>query len=495
MNKRKLNLAGDSDDKDVAIGPGSRKRLRTKKLAQLDTNVLEVLSEDSDSECESGTGSRKPSHRAFSHVSVCGPAFPRCCYEGWKPPLPATPETQALAELERAYNRSLESTPESTEYTIFILDDFTIYRGKHKTHENQLSTLDRLKNRGGFDELVFDGVLSAGGEQRFVEGVCFETVTIEGYGDPEVTDVTDKVCIQSYGAKKRGIWYQLGRPANEYRRFFEPFLWLVQFTKYFVDYLLENENVALQHFHRNFYGFVFERYSERGSFNSWIASCKLRDFRTTIAAHVGFLWKECHSIDDMETGLLKHRIWSEVNPFSLGAIPRQPQVERRTLVTPFAYECFKHMYFAGHLESRDFLHTQTRAMVAERKRQLHLAPLWTANRRSTGLLTPRSMEDELQLSTLNVGKGDVVCVRPDATGWKSTSSIWYAYVQNLRSVASSQRLDVIWLYEPKDTTLGGAFYPYPNEVSRIRWKKLPVISPSSHRSRVCSPAMVVHRLR
>lgn len=402
-------------------------------------------------------------YRTLSHVSVCGPAFPRSCYEGWTPPLSATSEAEALAELKYAHQRG-EATTEAAGYITFILDDFTIHRGEHKSHAYQLCSLDRLNNRRGFNELAFDGVLSTGEERRFVEGVRFETLAIEGYGDLDVTDMRGHICIRSREATKQNVWYQLGKPSNEYRRFFNSFLWLSQFTKYFVDYLLENEHVTLQHFHRDFYEWLFERYSTCDDFTSWLSMCNLRDFRTTVAAYVGFLWKECHSIDDNDSGLLKHRIWGEVDPAQLSAIPRQQQREKHTIVTPFAYDCFKHMYFSGHLEARKFSDHRTRAMVARRKQELNLTPLWTEDREVAGLMTPTSMPDESQPTTLNVMECDVISIRPDTKGWRSTSSTWYAYVQGTRSSSGTTKLDVIWLYEPQDTTLGKAYYPYGNEL-------------------------------
>jgi DNA (cytosine-5)-methyltransferase 1 len=60
-----------------------------------------------------------------------------------------------------------------------------------------------------------------------------------------------------------------------------------------------------------------------------------------------------------------------------------------------------------------------------------------------------------------------VCVDPNADDqWKrSKATIWYAYVQRVHQYSKGQvKLDVLWLYEPSDTTLGNSYYPFANEL-------------------------------
>jgi DNA (cytosine-5)-methyltransferase 1 len=72
-----------------------------------------------------------------------------------------------------------------------------------------------------------------------------------------------------------------------------------------------------------------------------------------------------------------------------------------------------------------------------------------------------------QVDHLKIRQGDVVCTSPNANdNWKrSKSEVWYAYVSGLHTDKKGHTtLDVLWLYEPSDTTLGDAYYPFHNEL-------------------------------
>ncbi|KAF2487060.1 S-adenosyl-L-methionine-dependent methyltransferase [Neohortaea acidophila] len=423
------------------------------------------LEEESEADEDSDSDSEPPPkriRRAFSHVRVCGPQFPRSQYENWDYPLPITSEADAIDEL------STLST-EPLEYEYLTLDDFSIYLLDKGNHALTLTTLDRLQNSKGHDELLFNGVLTTRNQRLYAEGVRFSVVTIDGYGDS--ADVQGHVCIQSLMTKKTNIWYRLGRPAAEYKRFYDPFLYVAQFTKYFVEYLLQSERlVTIDDFRRNFFAWLFVGNSSQPCFQAWLAKANLRDFRTTVVAHVGFLLKECSSID---TELLKHTIWSEINPWELTAIARQPNREKKTVVTPFVYDCFQSMYFATEMESRGITNAEVLKCMKARKRALGLTPVPrirhpdhaatppTPARIDSGLLTPRSLSGSPTRNKMAVAKGDVVGLAPDLSSrWKSESATWYAYVQNIHN----DKLDVLWLYEAQDTTLGNANYPFSNEL-------------------------------
>ncbi|KAK3709022.1 hypothetical protein LTR37_011186 [Vermiconidia calcicola] len=236
-----------------------------------------------------------------------------------------------------------------------------------------------------------------------------------------------------------------------------------------MDYLLNTENVTLRDFRWSFYKWLNARYRHVSTFQSWHAECgNLRDFRTQVAAHVGYLWKEGYSIwqDDRSTGLIKHPIWGEVDPERLRGISSRKNKEQRTIVTPFTYECFKHMYFRDHLESRDVTDDAVLAQISARKAALGLTPLGALQAPDANLLTPKSMPDTVGDGIIAVHPGDVVCVEGDSNGpWKAASTMtWYAFVLAVRPFQETVCLDVIWLYEPVHTTLGKASYPFPNEL-------------------------------
>jgi DNA (cytosine-5)-methyltransferase 1 len=190
----------------------------------------------------------------------------------------------------------------------------------------------------------------------------------------------------------------------------------------------------------------------------WL-STRLRHFGTSAAAWVSYLHKECFSIDDEESKLLEHPIWTEIGPV-LNAIKRRPtptEGNDATVVTPFVRRCFDGMYFASHLRTKK-PSDKVLAAIVRRKQELCLTP-WDA----AEVPQPRARQSN---RLLNVQQGDVVCVSPNADDqWKrSKAKVWYAYVQNVRYNSKGQtELDVLWLYEPSDTTLGNAFYPFENE--------------------------------
>ena len=144
MNKRKLPIRASSEDEELATESGTgTKRLRRRKDLEggPHTNGLEIFDELSDHESEASSDEkpRASTFRTLSHISGCGPAFPRSHYQGWTPPLPPTTERKAIYELNEAFNQQCVLMNLQPEYTFFKLDNFSIYRPEHRTHAHQLS--------------------------------------------------------------------------------------------------------------------------------------------------------------------------------------------------------------------------------------------------------------------------------------------------------------------------------------------------------------------
>ncbi|RMY91212.1 hypothetical protein D0861_03230 [Hortaea werneckii] len=392
-----------------------------------------ILSKDPSTPKRRSTG-----RRVLSHVIANGPAYPRSMYEGWEPPIPAVPEAQAIEELRSAHTRLHARDEESPEFTYFELDDFSIFRpvskgmGTAAPPTGELVTLDRLQVHHG-DYFLFDGKLSCGAVRHYVRKVPFRVLTIDGYGDDEVASVSGRICLQSFHGRAKQVWYRLGDPSSVYHRFYAPFLWLAHFTKYFVDYLLETERVALSHFRSAFMDWLGRRWATNPAFRSWLSQVDFTDFRTT------------------------------VNRDALTAIAEQPNLETETVVTPFVHNCFKRMYFHKQMRARPLANPEVKAKVEARKARLGLTPLEHTQSESEVLVlaTAASAQD-----LTDIQKGDVICVEPDEQSrWKSEASVWYAYVQRIRITRSGRKhLDILWLYQVGDTTLGAAYYPFTNEL-------------------------------
>ncbi|PPJ59471.1 hypothetical protein CBER1_02424 [Cercospora berteroae] len=392
-------------------------------------------------------------------------AYPHWMYRDSQ--LKASKEHRAVASLQIAFHGAYPPTQEvRSEYTYFTLDDFTIYQLPGVAwHANELVTLEKL-TMARKSEFLFAGTLSFGNRRTFVKDISFDVLTLE-YGD-DSRPWSDRVCIQSRIAKEQGFYYKLGQPALEYQRFYTPFLILAQFTDYFIEYMCEHENITIAHFRSGFWLWLQAAHSEDATFRAWHKRIRLLDFRTLVAVNVDFLWKECWDIDSQSAGtseptaLCENPLWGETHPDRLKAIPTQPvNYAGKTVVTPFAYACFQTMYFADMLGMHTIIE-DLREHVDSRKTSLGLTPLCHEE------LPAQELVETQPLGNLtDVWAGDVVVVPADKTGdWKlSTADFWYAYVQRIwTDRQGSRRLDVIWLYQPEDTTIGNAFYPYKQEL-------------------------------
>jgi len=215
-------------------------------------------------------------------------------------------------------------------------------------------------------------------------------------------------------------------------------MWLATFTKYFADFLLETQCVTLHLFRAKFLPWLLQQYGNKMEFQSWHEQCGFqRDFGTSAAAWVSYLHKECFSIDNEESKLLQHPIWSEIGPV-LNAIKRcLTEGSDATVVTPFVRRCFDGMYFASHLRTKKPC-DKVLAAIVRRKQELCLTP-WDA----APVPQLRARESN---GPLDVRQGDVVTVSPNADDqWKrSKAEVWYAYVQDIRHNSKGQtKLDVL----------------------------------------------------
>jgi DNA (cytosine-5)-methyltransferase 1 len=366
----------------------------------------------------------------------------------------------ALLDLDRHYRR----TAANQDYVVIDLHAFAVYQPQDSKRPQQLVSLDRL-TFDGHPKFCFDGYLAVGETRHWVQGVPFAIITIDGYGDRDATAlVNDQIYIQSILASKYGkshdIYYRLRQPAPEYSRFYTPFVWLVTFTKHFIDFLTYREaGVGLGDFGQGFSTWLERTYSTE-ELRTWRSQYHGQDFRQHVIAHVDFLWKECYGLSHNGHNLLSHPLWSLVGPRDLDAIPAQPLVEKGTVVTPFAFQCFSSFYFSKVLKTHYVYNHDLAERVETRKRKLGLTL-------GTFQIDPRKDLGHLPIPLLegarSITQGDVVAIQPETDGsWRSAAPVWYAYVQDIH--AEEERFDVLWLYSSSDTTLGDARYPFPNEL-------------------------------
>jgi len=108
--------------------------------------------------------------------------------------------------------------------------------------------------------IVFDGVLKSGNKEEALYGVSFEMLSLGNLVTPSEHNLDHQIWIQSHvGAKAAvdgGVWYELGKPAKEYKQHWEAFQWVALLVKYVSDALeicLERQQkVTLSYFHKDF---------------------------------------------------------------------------------------------------------------------------------------------------------------------------------------------------------------------------------------------------
>lgn len=216
------------------------------------------------------------------------------------------------------------------------------------------------------------------------------------------------------------------------------------------DYLTENKSVVLGDFKYKFSAWITAHHSGFGTFDNWYAEFGRDDFRQAVTAHRDWLWNQAYCSSQK---LTRHPIWDEI--LHLAAIKPVPgNWVQQTVVTPYVYDCFEHMFGDEMVIVRPA--DGTRAVFAG----VHVPKPTRARRDEYGNLCQ---------GPLDIKVGDVVATgRDQGSEWKGKSTVWYAYVQGIEYRKSQPHaLEVIWLYAPEDTVLSKERYPYHNEVRLI----------------------------
>ncbi|KAI4279011.1 MAG: hypothetical protein LQ337_000618 [Flavoplaca oasis] len=436
--------------------PVSKKRKRTRPW-------------DDQSSCtlESGTilaGASEKRHASSRFVGIQPPPliYPKSLYSSLKPQSPVSKEKYVLQEILEA--EASHSVLEEDDYICVELEDFSIYRPhqvlarraskigtsglKEKTRSGELVSLQDLHDRGS-GSFCFDGVLQFGQDgqhRRYLQGVPFETLSIGAYEDVASPTVGSNIWLQSFAGKASSIWYRLQSPSTEYSRYHMPFIWLADLAKHVVDFIHTHENIRLYDFESSFASWLAEMYSLNRKFLSWRSVHPQSDFRQIIAAHATFLYNQAGQLG---ARYISQPLWSEIDPVALTAVPRQISQHRGrgTVVTPFVYECFRHMPWAKFLDP----------VTAQDYRRKGLS--------SSAQQRYESPHSRITISEGAVQAGDIVAIPSDTnTDWKTDDQYWYAYVQSRKITRKGQQIGLIWLYRPADTACQSMRYPHAREL-------------------------------
>ncbi|KAF2106317.1 S-adenosyl-L-methionine-dependent methyltransferase [Lophiotrema nucula] len=300
-----------------------------------------------------------------------------------------------------------------------------------------------------------DGTLSVGTSARTVQDITFDAFSVEGYDD--AIDPTVTIFIQTQVARgnpAHDIWYRLTQPSEEYRLYFDTFMWIAQFGKHFVDYLGASpaETVGLINFESRFFRWLRGRFRGNAAFTSWAMQFQGIDFRQVVNANLGFLYNQAGTLDNAKE-LISHPIWAECgSSYDKLELPLES-----TIITPFVHRFFKDLYFSEYLEKLT-PETAVANQMHTRQQALSFHQPICATRSKSNPLSSNSQVTEIE-------PGDIVGLRPDPSGsWGNEDTEWIAYVQGVEERDGETELSVIYLYRPTDTTISDVWYQNDNEL-------------------------------
>lgn len=403
-------------------------------------------------------------------IRIPGLTVPKSMYRDWVPSMPICDEKAVLQDVlsGEGARESLQVELGDDVFTALRLDCFSIYR-PHKlaAPERKNGQVYEAKLANEFVSLhdmsdrhvwYLDGVLHDGRTRTYVQRVAFTLLSIGGYENSNQHTVRSHIWIQSVCGKENDVWYCLENPTPEYRRYHDAFLWLADFAKHLIDFMYNTERVSLSMLRANFYAWLQDIHGHDLAFQQWLAEYPDADFRRVAAAHPHFLFNEARQLDP-SYGL--HPLWEEVHSKMLNAVPKQLPKEKKTVVTPYVYNCFKSLW-GKQMESRLASRATIQACEERKTKMRFTVPLQPHNSKPHSVLTTNGVPKAIGQSEVRVG--DVVQIPNDGKNWKGKDDIWYAYVQGIDNTKKRTILEIIWLYRPSETTCSDMHYPSANEL-------------------------------
>lgn len=472
----------DNDSEQDDPSPSPELSVETSDCSPEDDSLVELI--DTALDLQS-----KPQKKVLHHLRRPEFIYPLSRYQGNTPPLPLSKEWHVVKEFQGLVKEENPSGFNASygddKFLEIELSQFFIYLpGTNGHHPYEMTGLQDLMTRTGNPSYCFDGVVSVGGQKRYMQCVPFKLVSVSGYGIE--FDEVDHIWIKSCANTRSNVYYRLKEPHPHYKRYHDGYLWLANLSKHFVDYALEvaesGDKVSIHNFRRDFADWVEKKHGESVSFQEWLKKYNGRDFRSALTSNIDFIAKDAigtYMLDDLD-------IWAEIKYRT--AIPFHEPEETMTVVTPYVYDCFEHMRFGSHLKK---VHPSTQSQIRRESQgnALHLtldsqfikgdpdlqtqtstAPA-TKSRKTKGLLQ-RFCSRPFDIKSVSVG--DVLGVKTDGVGsswkdeeseWKEPDDCWYVYVQGVHTTQSGNRsFHVLWLYRPADTACALMKYPHNDEL-------------------------------
>lgn len=382
-------------------------------------------------------------------------------------------EYAGVSKESSAVRNLLASEPDQLEedFIEFVLDDFVVYIDTQR-HPQEMRALHTHATSTGQQKFYLNGTLRLGNNKHRVEKVAFEEIPLGNYGKGHPT-VGDQLWIRSELNRGNNVYYQLGTPSTEYKRFHGDFLWVADLAKHVVDFsehlLRLGHSVYIRDFQQDFARWLQTIHGSSPTFQKWYKRRGTSDFRHSIIANQSFIRKELFDLFD-------NRKWSRIHIFreiaTFDMLSRQGQgfllksgTVPHTIVTPYIYDCFSHMEMGTILKPIQPSVSTEEAIYRS----------WPASATESLRFTraPRAFHHRRDMIE-NIRRGDTISIAPDTkdtdTRWSTNKpdKKWYGLVQNVSTIKFKSRLqrhfDITWLYDPEDTPCCSMRYPWQNEL-------------------------------
>ncbi|EXJ73759.1 uncharacterized protein A1O5_03521 [Cladophialophora psammophila CBS 110553] len=367
---------------------------------------------------------------------------------------------------------------EPSEFWEFNLHNFYVYRsathpqksrGKYESLHIVYSELADGHDEGHW---LIDGLLEHNGVRKQVVGAAIVQVSIGGFEDIGQYSVNDFIWVKTKESRAKRYWYRLQSASEEYSTVWNPFVWLANFTKYFVDYLYTRSNsgvpVHLADFRANFWQWLDDLHGE--SIRDWHNQCHQRsDFRHHVSAYRRFLYDQANDIYDKDDGpsVLQQPIWAEISD------PKARQYSlpvEKTTVTPNVAASFSEFKSWEKFDLLEVVHLSPEVKEYRKKRVMEwkfldkfiVNPLTTFVSKGTQRISRVAWileQAAIRNQTVHIDRHDTILHRVVIVRWNDTFR--YAWVRRTQKCNFS----VVWLVLPAETLCGRtAAYKIGNEL-------------------------------
>jgi site-specific DNA-cytosine methylase len=410
------------------------------------------------------------------------------------------PESQILSEfiaLERHETNDDDDDEDrfhlqDTFFFEFEVENFCIYQSPEACSgasdrnglEGRYDSLHVVANYQDNTDWFIDGTLkSAENRRSFIRGAIID-VNIGALENTTQHSAAESIWVQTTESKKKSYWYLLRGPSKAYEPYWSSFLWLADFTKYFIDFLHVNlaagVSVCLKAFGACFWKWLKELHGTKIS--EWHRQCGERtDFRHHVLNHAQFLRRRALCLErdpNINNPRLSHQVWDDagVGEKQQATSPTEKTVVTRHVAYSFLKSCphWRDEYRLLQVvekcaEVEAFAEARRRKWKFPNKLQFAQRENFKGRGRhkvskAAWLLEEAGIENQpIRVHDSRDLLREVIIVRVPLKE-RNQYDFRYAWV---RGVLLST-VSVVWLVLPTDTTCGNSadmtFYPIGNEL-------------------------------